>query len=98
MEGLPPLDVVDEMLEVRRLRGFLGEAGRVLGLSEEEQRQLVAAKDEEFFAVAKRLMEPKARQYMSERLHMDEEQIDRVLSRPYRDLERSLHRLVLSTR
>ncbi len=98
MEGLPPLDVVDEMLEVRRLRGFLGEAGRVLGLSEEEQRQLAAAKDEEFFPIAKRLMEPKARQYMSERLHMDEEQIDRVLSRPYRDLERSLHRLVLSTR
>jgi hypothetical protein len=94
LEALPPLDVIDEMLEIRRLRGFLGQAGMVLGLSPEEQQQLVAASDDEFFQTAKRLMEPKAREYMSDRLKMRDEQIDRVLSRPYRQVERSLHRLV----
>jgi hypothetical protein len=39
-------------------------------------------------------MEPKARKYMSDDFEMNEGQIDRVLSRPYRQLERSLHRLV----
>ncbi len=94
METLAPLDLLEEMLEVRRLRGFLGEAGEVLGLSEAEQQQLAEASDEDFFRVAKALMEPKAREYMSRELKMDQDQIERTLARPYRDLERSLHRLV----
>jgi|GEM_PF-2002550 len=93
-DELAPLDVVEEMLDIRRLRGFLGEAGEVLGLTEEEQHRLALASDEDFFRVAKHLMEPKARKYMSDHFEMNEEQIDRVLSRPYRQLERSLHRLV----
>jgi hypothetical protein len=94
LESLAPLDVIDEMLEIRRLRGFLGQAGVVLGLSAEEQQMLAAAPDDDFFRIAKRLMEPKARAYMSTHLEMDSKQIDRVLARPYRDLERSLHLLV----
>lgn len=98
LEGLAPLDVINEMLEIRKLRGFLGQAGEVLGLSVEEQQLLASASDDEFFLIAKRLMEPKVREYMSTRLEMGPEQIDRVLSRPYRDLERSLHRLVKAKR
>jgi len=93
IEALAPLDVVEQMREVRRLRGFLGRAGAVLGLDAAERQQLADASDEEFFEVARRLMVPKARQYMRERLQMADDQIDRVLARPYRDLERSLHRL-----
>jgi hypothetical protein len=95
LEELAPLDVLDEMLEIRRLRGFLGRAGAVLGLSAEEQRLLSEASNEEFYGVAKRLMEPKAREYMVAQLGMSKQQVDRVLSQPYRDLERSLHRLLM---
>ena len=94
LESLAPLDVIDRMLELRRLRGFLGQAGKVLGLTADEQQQLAEASDDDFFLVGKRLMEPKARQYMSSRLGMDEEKINRMLSRPYRQIERSLHRLI----
>jgi hypothetical protein len=98
LEALAPLDVIDEMLEIRRLRGFLGRAGVVLGLSPEEQLLLAEVPNDEFFRIAKRLMEPKAREYMSTRLDMDEEQIHWVLSRPYREVERSLNRLGRSKR
>ena len=94
VEDLEPLDVLDLMREARRLRGFLGRAGEVLGLTEAEQQRLEDASDEDFFRVARALMVPKAREYMRVELEMTDEQIARVLARPYRDLERALHRLV----
>ncbi|MFT7462896.1 MAG: hypothetical protein ACI9EF_001238 [Pseudohongiellaceae bacterium] len=92
LQDLTPLDVAEEMRETRRRHGLLGRASRHFGLTETDRRWLASISDEDLVSGLRTVYEPKVREHLEAR-DWSEEDIARVLSQPFRKLERTLNRI-----
>ncbi len=92
LQELSPLDVAEKMREARRRRGLLGRASRDFDLSAADRSWLAGVSDEKLVSGLRTLFEPKVRAHL-EAKDWSEADISRVLSEPFRKLERTLNRI-----
>lgn len=90
---LEPLSVVDRSREQRRRAGFLGRAAQLLELSPEDRALLADAPDDRLVSILRQAMAPKVRELLEQR-GLEPAAIDKILEEPYRQIERTLHRLL----
>ena len=92
LQELSPLDVAEKMREARRRRGLLGRASREFDFSAADRSWMAEVSDEDLVRGLRTLFEPKVREHL-EAKGWSEEDISRVLSEPFRKLERTLNRI-----
>jgi hypothetical protein len=92
LQELNPLDVAEQMRETRRRRGLLGKASRLFGLTGDDRTWLADVSDEDLVSALRSIYEPKVRAHL-EAKGMEPVEITKILSEPFRKLERTLDRI-----
>lgn len=92
LQELSPLDVAEQMRETRRRRGLLGKASRLFGLTEADRTWLAEVSDEDLVSGLRSIYEPKVRAHL-EAEGAEPAEITKILSEPFRKLERTLDRI-----
>lgn len=93
LQRLDPLDALHCTEESRLRLGMLGRIARLLDLDEAEREELAQLPEDSRERRTRQLLEPHVRALM-ERLDVPEARQQKILRRPWRDLERAVNRLL----